>query len=253
MRLQKTGTGPLASLDARIKLVILIVWSVVLALLDAYPAVLCGLAGSLVLSILAAPANPFAYLKTLLVINLFLVFIWLVLPFSFSMPGEALWSFGPFVLTKEGVLLSGLLSLKALGISAGAMAVTSVSSVFELMAAARSLGAPEKLTAMLVLMTRYVRVIGDERERLSWAMKIRGFKATSSLHCLKSYANLAGILLIRGLDRGERVHAAMLCRGYKGRFYFRLEEKAARGDLLALIGFLILAGLVVFVNVLAHN
>ncbi|MDR0622773.1 MAG: energy-coupling factor transporter transmembrane protein EcfT, partial [Deltaproteobacteria bacterium] len=115
-------------------------------------------------------------------------------------------------------------------------------------AAARALGAPEKLAAMLSLMTRYVTVIRDEFERLVWAMKIRGFKASTSLHCLRSYANLAGVLLVRGLDRGERVYAAMLCRGYKGRFYFSLERPINRTDVLSLIVFLAASAAVAAVN-----
>jgi cobalt/nickel transport system permease protein len=116
------------------------------------------------------------------------------------------------------------------------------------LAAARALGAPEKLAAMLSLMTRYVTVIRDEFERLVWAMKIRGFKASTSLHCLRSYANLAGVLLVRGLDRGERVYAAMLCRGYKGRFYFSLERPINRTDVLSLIVFLAASAAVAAVN-----
>jgi cobalt/nickel transport system permease protein len=102
---------------------------------------------------------------------------------------------------------------------------------------------------MLALMTRYVRVIRDEFDSLVWAMKIRGFKATTSLHCLRSYANLAGVLLIRGLDRGERVYAAMACRGYKGRFYFTLDRKIDRTDIVSLAVFVAVAALVVFFNV----
>jgi cobalt/nickel transport system permease protein len=51
-------------------------------------------------------------------------------------------------------------------------------------------------------------------------MKIRGFSARCNPRTFKTLANLSGILLVRGLDRGEKVHAAMLCRGYDGRFFF---------------------------------
>ncbi|MDR1677504.1 MAG: cobalt ECF transporter T component CbiQ [Deltaproteobacteria bacterium] len=245
----KTGNGFLAKIDPRVKLGMLVVWSFVLALATGFPGALAGLAGSIVLVILSGPEKLSAFVLRLLSINVFLIFIWLVLPFSFSMPGEKLVGLGPLTLTREGVYLSARLSLQALGITAAAMAITTTTTVFQLMMAARSLGAPEKLTAMLSLMMRYVKVIKDEYERLVWAMKIRGFKASTSLHCLKSYANLAGILLVRGLDRGERVYAAMICRGYKGRFYFTLERQINRKDILTLIVFAAVAALVVILNV----
>ena len=241
-----TGGGFLVRLDPRVKLIALVVWSFVLALATGFPGALAGLGGSVVLAVLSGPERPWAFLRRLVAINFFLLFIWLVLPFS--MPGEPLAHFGPLTLTRQGLLLTARLSVQAVGITLAAMAITTTTSVMELTAAARALGAPEKLAAMLSLMTRYVTVIRDEFDRLVWAMKIRGFKASTSLHCLKSYANLAGVLLVRGLDRGERVYAAMLCRGYKGRFYFSLERTINRTDVLSLIVFLAVSAAVAAVN-----
>jgi cobalt/nickel transport system permease protein len=245
----QTGNGFLTQIDPRIKLCILVIWSIVLALATGFTGAFVGLVGSVFLVILSCPEKPHLFIWRLLKINIFLIFIWLVLPFSFSMPGQELAKLGPFILTKEGVLLSALLSIKALAITAAAMAITTTTTVFQLMTGARSMGAPEKLTSMLALMMRYVTVIRDEYERLVWAMKIRGFKASTSIHSLKSYANLAGVLLVRGLDRGERVYAAMICRGYKGHFYFTLERKINRKDIITLIVFLVVTALVVFINV----
>jgi cobalt/nickel transport system permease protein len=244
-----TGKGFLAQIDPRVKLCVLVIWSFVLALATGFPGAFAGLFGSFIMVVMSGPEKPLSVIGRLLAINIFLIFIWMVLPFSFSMPGEKLASLGPFTLTKEGVLLSSRLSLQALAITASAMAITTTTTVFQLMTAARSMGAPEKLTAMLGLMMRYIVVIRDEFDRLVWAMKIRGFRATTSLHSLKSFGNLAGILLVRGLDRGERVYAAMLCRGYKGRFYFTLERRLVLKDVVTLIIFLAVAGSVVVINV----
>jgi cobalt/nickel transport system permease protein len=190
-----------------------------------------GLLGSLVMVVLAGCPKPLAFLKRLSLINTFLIFIWLVLPFSFSIPGRAVLTVGPLTMTYEGLHLTSLLSVKAIGITAAAMAITLSTGIFELMTAARSLGAPAKLMAMMALMTRYVNVVGAEFDRLVWAMRIRGFTPKATIHCLKSYANLAGMMLVRGIDRAERVHAAMLCRGYRGQFFFEGTFKLTRLDL----------------------
>ena len=39
-----------------------------------------------------------------------------------------------------------------------------------------------------------------------------------SAHTLKTFGYLVGLLLVRGMERGERVLAAMKCRGFDGRF-----------------------------------
>ena len=38
-------------------------------------------------------------------------------------------------------------------------------------------------------------------------------------HTYRAYGYLVGMLLVRSLDRSERIVAAMKCRGFRGRFY----------------------------------
>ena len=211
-----SGHGPLCRADPRLKVVILVVWSTTLAVVWNMAAALAGLAGALSLFLLLGCGRPWGFVKRLLLINAFLVFVWLLVPLSFSVPGEAAARLGPVAVTREGLALAALLSVKSLGITCGAMALTVATGVFELTAACRALGAPEKLTSMMSLMNRYIKVVGEEFDRLVWAMRIRGFKSRATVHCLRTWANLAGVLLVRGLDRSERVHAAMLCRGWRG-------------------------------------
>jgi cobalt/nickel transport system permease protein len=225
--------------DPRLKVLILALWSFLLAFLATQAAALAGLAGSGALFLLSGQRGYFQAFKNLLAINSFLLFIWLLLPFSFSVPGTVIYHLGPLAVTREGLDLTILLSLKALAITLGALAVTGSSGIFDLLAGARSLGAPEKLVALLLLMTRYISVIRQQYHRLRQAMRVRGFQPRTNLHTLRCYANLAGMLLVRGLDRAERVQAAMLCRGYNGRFWIRSDFQARTLDLG--LAFLVLA------------
>jgi cobalt/nickel transport system permease protein len=211
-----SGHGPLSRADPRLKVVVLVVWSTTVAVVWSMAAALAGLAGAMVLLLLLGCDRPWVFIKRLILLNTFLVFVWLLLPFSFSVPGETVFRLGPLSVTRQGLALAALLSVKSLAITCGAMAVTVATGVFELIAACRALGAPVKLTAMMSLMSRYIRVVADEFGRLVWAMRIRGFKPMATVHCLRTWANLAGVLLVRGIDRSERVHAAMLCRGWRG-------------------------------------
>jgi cobalt/nickel transport system permease protein len=64
-------------------------------------------------------------------------------------------------------------------------------------------------------MLRYVNVISDEMERMKIARESRGFIATGIKHW-KVIATSAAALFIRSYERGERVHLAMLSRGFDG-------------------------------------
>ena len=64
-------------------------------------------------------------------------------------------------------------------------------------------------------MLRYINVISDEMGRMKVARESRGFIATGIKHW-KVLATAAAALFIRSYERGERVHLAMLSRGFDG-------------------------------------
>ena len=64
-------------------------------------------------------------------------------------------------------------------------------------------------------MIRYGDVITDELRRMSVARRSRGFEARGVRHW-GVLAKTAGALFIRSYERGERVHLAMVSRGYTG-------------------------------------
>ena len=243
--LQREGAGRkgswLEQADARLKIVAVLTWSFLLALTQQIEGALAGLAGSALLALLSGLSHR-TVIKRLLAVNFFIIFIWLVLPFSFSYPGEIVAGLGPLEVTRQGLDLTWLLTVKGNAVALGAVAFFSASSVFELAAAARRLGAPEKMTVIFVLMFRYVQLIDQEYTRLRQAMKARGFRPAMTMHCYRSYANLIGMLLVRSLDRAARIHAAMRCRGYNGRFWLSGEFRLKKTDWLLSSLMLLLAG-----------
>jgi cobalt/nickel transport system permease protein len=98
--------------------------------------------------------------------------------------------------------------------------------------ASRALGMPNKLVNLFLLTTRYFQVIFGEYQRLRLAMTARGFKSSISRHSMKSLGSLLGILLVRSFDRAERIHKAMLSRGYSGDLHIKSEFKLKKFDLL---------------------
>jgi cobalt/nickel transport system permease protein len=212
---------------------------VALAVLHSVGAASAGLLCSGVLGLLSGRLLSLSSVRKILGVNLFLVFIWLFMPFSFG-DGEAIWRVMGLTATREGLDLSILISLKALSITLGAASILGGSSVYTILIGTRALGLPEKIVALMLLMSRYIQVVGDEYRRLRNAMRIRGFTPRLSAHSLKSLANLCGMLLVRGFERADRVLSAMLCRGYTGRFWLRPRLRLGGGDLAFLILFLAL-------------
>ncbi len=47
---------------------------------------------------------------------------------------------------------------------------------------------------------------------------MRGYRNRASRHSYRTVGHVTGILLVRGVERAERVSQAMRCRGFDGRF-----------------------------------
>jgi cobalt/nickel transport system permease protein len=80
---------------------------------------------------------------------------------------------------------------------------------------AQRLRLPALLVQIAMFMLRYMDVIVDEMRRMRVARESRGFEARDLRH-VPVIARSAGALFIRSYERGERVHLAMLSRGYTG-------------------------------------
>ena len=97
------------------------------------------------------------------------------------------------------------------------------------------LRAPKKIVHLFFFTYRYIHVIHREYVRLLNAMKIRGFRPRTNMHTYKTFAYLVGMLLVKSCDRAQRVHNAMLCRGFRGKLYSLSEFSLRTTDVISLI------------------
>jgi cobalt/nickel transport system permease protein len=74
---------------------------------------------------------------------------------------------------------------------------------------------PALFVSITMFMIRYLELVADELSRMRLAMAARGYDP-SGLHQVKPIASSAGTLFVRSYERGERVHAAMVSRGFTG-------------------------------------
>ena len=151
---------------------------------------------------------------------------------------------GPLVGTHEGVSYAAQISIKSNAIVLVLIALVASTSILTLGHAMHELKIPEKIVHLFFFTYRYIHVIHREYLRLVHAVKIRGFCPGTNVHTYKTLAYLVGMLLVRSSDRAERVHKAMLCRGFRGRLYSLSRFSLTTRDLVCLI--LMLALFLVF-------
>jgi cobalt/nickel transport system permease protein len=189
----------------------------ILALLAIHSLPTLFIATLISLTLVPLAGQPMAAIgHRLLHVEGFMLLLFLLLPFSIA--GETLFLIGPFAASKEGLLRTCGIALKA---SASVITIFTLIGSMETVKlgyAMAGLGFPNKLVHLFLFTVRYVGVFREEAERLLEAMRARAFAPSSSLHTWRAYGNLAGMMLIRSLDRAERVDEAMRCRAFSGRF-----------------------------------
>ena len=80
----------------------------------------------------------------------------------------------------------------------------------------RRLRLPQIFITLLEMIYRYIGVLIDEAGSMSTAYKLRSVNSKGI--AMKDMGPFAGRLVLRSADRGERVYAAMVCRGFGGEF-----------------------------------
>jgi len=177
----------------------------------------------------------------LAVVNVFVAILWVMLPFS--TPGETAFSVWGLAATREGIDYSLLITLKTNAIIIATISLLGTSSIFTLAHSLVHLHVPTKLVQLFFFTYRYISVLHAEYTKLRSAMKVRCFKARSNMHTYRSYAYLIGMLFVRSFDRAERIHKAMLCRGFKGEFKTLHHFVMRPVDALALVIFVAASGI----------
>lgn len=150
-----------------------------------------------------AARAPLLLLARRLVIEVPFVLFVLVLPFAAHAFREGLW-------LAFGILAKATLAVLATGVLAWTTPAP------EILRGAERLRVPRTLIAIAGFALRYVQVLLDELRRMRLARVQRG-DDPRWLWQARDTARTVGALVVRTFERGERVHVAMLARGYDGR------------------------------------
>jgi cobalt/nickel transport system permease protein len=172
----------------------------------------------LIVTLLVVSKVPIFYVfKRSLVIMPFVLMIAIFIPFFKE--GEVAGSYNIW-LWQVSVTYSGLQVLwnilaKAWLSILSLILLTSTTKMTNLLNGLEQLGMPKVMVMILSFMYRYIFVVVDEVMRMKQARDSRSFGG-SRLWQLRTIGNMVGTLFIRSYERGERVYAAMLARGFDG-------------------------------------
>jgi cobalt/nickel transport system permease protein len=172
-------------------------------------------AGYAVLVLAAAGATrvPFGYFVKRMIVEVPFVVFALLMPFVARGPRVEV---GPFSVSEHGLVGAfGLLAKATIGVVA-ALTLATTTEPRDLVAGLERLRLPRQLVEIMGFMVRYLEVVTDDLRRMKVARESRGFTART-VSAWPVLASSAGALFIKSYERGERVHLAMLSRGYQGR------------------------------------
>ncbi|MCC6126250.1 MAG: cobalt ECF transporter T component CbiQ [Pirellulales bacterium] len=211
-----SASAYLSGADPRARIVFAAAFAAAVAWSSSFPALGTALAASIFASFFSG-VRPAAVFKRLLPLNVVFLCLFLILPFT--APGRQAAMLYSLSLSREGFLLAAAIALKGNAIALMMIALFGSMETTTLGHALSHLGVPRKLALLLLFTARYVAVLEREYSRLRAAMRVRAFRPGMNRHTYRAFGFLAGMLLVRSLDRSERILAAMKCRGFAGRFY----------------------------------
>ena len=113
-----------------------------------------------------------------------------------------------------------------------ALLLIATTGMYRTCMALQRLHVPPLFVLQLLFVYRYLFVLGEEAASISRAVRLRSFGRPTSI---RLFGRLAGSLLIRTLDRAQRIHRAMLARGFDGSIRFLGTLRFRRSDTLFLL------------------
>jgi cobalt/nickel transport system permease protein len=235
----------LNGVDPRARIFVAVAFSVWTTVLQHFSA----MSATVAVSIFAGVFSGFslaAVVKRLLPINAVFLGLFLLLPFT--APGSPTIAIGPLHPSAEGLLLASAIAMKGNAIVLMAIALLGTMDPAVMGHALNHLRVPQKLALLLLFTVRYVEVLHREYARLRAAMRVRAFRPGMNRHTYRAFGYLVGMLLVRSLDRSERILAAMKCRGFDGRFYLLDHFAFTKNDLPFAVASILAASILIWME-----
>lgn len=216
-------------IDPRVRIVMAAVYAVAVVSLSSLWVLATALGLSLCL--LALSGLPWRKtLKRMAMMDSFIIFMLVMLPFT--VPGTPFLTIWGLEASWQGLWRAIEIALTANAVILAVMTLVGSMEPVTMGHALFALKTPERLVHLLMFTIRYIDVLREEYQRLRTSMKLRGFRPGTNWHTYRSYGYLVGMMLVRAIERSERILAAMKCRGFSGRIILLEDFRLRLADLL---------------------
>jgi cobalt/nickel transport system permease protein len=206
------GHSPVHYLPARIKLVAMLLFVVAVVATPPQQMWAFGVHALLAVGVIVLAELPVTHVLKRITIEIPFVLFAVFLPF---LGGGPIVEVAGIALSQDGLWAAWNIVVKGtLGVTASVILV-STTEIPHLLRGLGELRVPAVMVAIAGFMVRYLDVVGGELARMRTAMAARGYEPTGIAQA-KILATAGGALFIRSYERGERVHQAMLARGFTG-------------------------------------
>ena len=212
-RLYVPGASPVHRLPPQCKLVAVLAFVLLVVATPRERIWAFGVYALLLAAVTAAARIPFGTVARRIVIEVPFVAFAFLMPFVAN--GEKVAVLG-LRLSESGLWGAwNILAKGTLGVVASILLAATTEPRLLLLGIER-LRMPQLITQIATFMLRYGDVVAAELGRMRVARASRGFEARD-IRATGVLAKSVGALFLRSYERGERVHLAMVSRGYEGR------------------------------------
>lgn len=212
-RLHFHGHSPVHRAPAHLKLVALLAFVLVVVATPREWYAVHGAYLLVLLGVVALSRVPFGYLAKRMIVEVPFVVFAVLMPFVATGPRTEVLGLS---VSEHGLIAAwALLAKGTLGVLAS-LTLAATTEPTAVLAGLQRLRMPDLLVQIMGFMIRYLDVVTAEMGRMMVAMRSRGCEPRSPRHW-PALARSLGALFIRSYERGERVHLAMVSRGYTGK------------------------------------
>jgi cobalt/nickel transport system permease protein len=205
--------SPVHRAPAHLKVLVLLVFMLVVVATPRQAYAVFAVEATVLLAVILVSGVPLTRLLPRMVVELPFVIFAVLMPFIAHGPRTEVLG----VSVSEPGLVAGvaLLVKGSIGVLAS-LTLAATTEPQDLLRGLQRLRVPDLIVQIMGFMIRYLDVVTSELSRMMTALRSRGCDPRSPRHW-PVLARSLGALFIRSYERGERVHLAMLSRGYDGR------------------------------------
>lgn len=206
------GDGPVDRLAPEAKLAGLVAFVVTVALTPRHLVGVFAVHAAVLAVVVAVARVPIRVVLTRLAVVVPFLGLAVIVPFVAG--GEQV-DLGWVSVSVEGLWAAWNIAAKAVLGATASIVLSATTPIPDLLRGMSRLRVPAVLVAIIAFMFRYLDLLADQLRRMRNAMTARCHDPRW-LWQAGPIASSAGVLFVRSYERGERIHQAMLARGFAG-------------------------------------